>query len=176
VFQGYRGELSTNPFRYVGRVVWYPFEAEKGLFYTGTTLGKKKILSIGASYDTQDDYKTYDFDVFWDQPIGNGDGLSVQLDYLTYDGGDFLTSLPKQTATLIEVGYYLHAIKFTPYIQYLIRDFDLNELADQDRYQIGLAWWPRGHNLNFKLGVSQLKTDGAENLTQVILQCQVFMF
>jgi hypothetical protein len=176
VFQGYRDEDSTGPFRYAFRAAWYPFEAPKGLFYPGTTLGKKKILSVGASYDTQDDYRTYAFDVFWDQPLFDGDGLTIQYDYVNWDGGDYLTGFPEQTSTLFEIGYYFHSIKLTPYFEWLSRDYDPAELGDEDRYQLGVAYWPRGHNLNFKLGFTRLEKDGAEDRDQVILQCQVFMF
>jgi hypothetical protein len=176
VFQGYRDEDSTGPFRYAFRFAWYPFEAPKGLFYPGTTLGAKKIISLGASYDTQDDYRTYAFDFFWDQPMFDGDGLTIQYDYVNWDGGDYLASFPAQTSTLFEIGYYFHAVKLTPYFEWLSRDYDPTELGDEDRYQLGLAYWPRGHNLNFKLGFTRLEKDGAKDRDQVILQCQVFMF
>ncbi len=37
------------------RVAWYPWAAEAGYFYAGTFQGSKKLLSIGASADTQKD-------------------------------------------------------------------------------------------------------------------------
>jgi hypothetical protein len=61
VYQGYRGENSTEPFRYVGRVVFYLFDPETGFFYTGTSLGTKKIVAIGLSADFQDTYQSYAF-------------------------------------------------------------------------------------------------------------------
>jgi len=87
MMQGARGEDSTMPFRYIGRVVWYPFEADTGLFYTGTTHGKRKIVGVGGSYETQDDYVAYGGDVFVDLPVNGGDGVTFLANYIKYDGG-----------------------------------------------------------------------------------------
>ena len=176
VFQGDRGESSTNEFRYVGRVVFYPFEADKGFYYTGTTLGKKKILALGASYETQEEYKAYSVDVFYDQPIGNGDGLTLQVGYLDYDGGVIFPELPKEAALQLEFGYYFAGVKLMPFLAYCAHDFEAEELEDQDLFQIGLAYYMKGYNRNLKLSVGQIRPELGENRTQILLQLQVFQF
>jgi hypothetical protein len=82
VFQGTRGADATNPLRTIARVVWYPFDAETGFFYSGTAFGARRILALGASYDQQGDYNTYAADVFWDWPVAGGDAVTAQVDYM----------------------------------------------------------------------------------------------
>jgi hypothetical protein len=174
VFQGAREAESRNAFRTVGRVVWYPFEAETGFFYTGTNFGKKKILAVGASYDRQDDYKAPAFDVYLDWPVGQ-DAVSVQADWIGYDGGTWFSALPKQDAYLFEASYYLHALEIGPYVQYSRRDF-AESGADERNTQLGLAWWQANHTFNVKLGYTRLAKDGSDNRDQVVLQCQLFFY
>jgi hypothetical protein len=176
VFQGIRGEGATNDFRYSGRVMWNFLEPQKGLFYVGTSLGTKKLLSIGASYDTQDDYATYAFDVFFDYPLFGSGGLTLQADWVHYDGSDFLTSLPETDAWLFEAAYYFGKIKLAPFLQYLVRDPAAESAPKQTSWQAGLAYYPMGQRLNIKLGLGELETDGAPNRFRGILQVQVFMF
>ena len=63
-FQGVRDAKSSNSFRYVGRAQYNLFDTETGFFYTGTYLGKKKILAVGAAFDKQSDFHAYDADAF----------------------------------------------------------------------------------------------------------------
>jgi len=181
-FQGYRGEDATEPFRVTGRLVWYPFEADTGFFYSGTNLGAKRILALGASYDRQGGYSAASGDVFYDQPLTNGDALTLQADFVRYDGGDFFPlvggepPLPRQNAWLFEGGYYLHAVRMTPFVQVARRDFEDPAAADESKSLAGLAWWPRGHRLNLKLGVARLEKDGAPDRTQIAVQCQIFTY
>ncbi len=176
VYQGARGDNSTAPFRTVARVVWYPFEAQKGYFYTGTSLGKKKIVGVGASIDHQDDYSAYGADVFVDWPVNGGDGVTVQADWLRYDGGSTFTQLPEQDTMLLEAGYYLHSVHLSPFVQYATRDFAAASRPDESKLQAGVAWWLRGHNLNLKLGVGTLSRDGYPDRNLAQLQLQVFVF
>lgn len=177
VFQGKRDEGSTASFRYAGRLMYHVWEPQQGLFYNGAALGKKKYLAFGASIDAQDDYQTWAVDARLDLPVASGDALSLQADYITYDGGDFLASLPKQEALLVEAGWYFHGLKFGPFIQYLDRNYvDRGTGHDQTNTQIGLAWWIRGHNTNLKLGWTTIEQDGAADRDQYILQAQIFMF
>ncbi len=176
VFQGKRDPDGSNDFRYVGRVMWNFLEPQKGLFYVGSSLGKKKLLSVGASYDTQDDYSTYAFDVFFDYPLFGSDGLTLQADWVHYDGGDFLTALPETDAYLFEAAYYFGKIKLAPFLQYLVRDPAAESAPKQTSWQAGLAYYPMGQRLNIKLGLGELETDGAPNRFRGILQVQVFMF
>jgi hypothetical protein len=177
VTQGVRGAEAREPFRTTFRVVYYPFDAETGFFYTGTQFGKKRILGIGASYDSQRDYKTESGDVYFDFPMGKGgDALTVQGDYTKFDGGTLVPTLAKQVATLFEASYFIHAWKLGPFVQYSNRNYDLSTLADEKFEQVGAAWWSSGHNFNVKLGVGKLEKTGSKDRNQVLLQAQLFFF
>ncbi len=146
VFQGARGPGSVNPFRVAGRLTYWAWGAETGFFYRGTSLGATKTLGIGGSFDVQREYKSYSGDVYWEQPVAGGDGITLQVDYQTLDGDVFLPSLAKEKNTLAEVGYYIHAARLQPYLQYAKNDFDNPAKADERRTQVGLAFFFGGHN------------------------------
>src|SRR5439155_11356352 len=108
VFQGARDARSHAAFRYAGRAQYNVFDSEVGFFYTGTYVGKKKIVALGAAFDSQSDYHGYDADVFVDYPAGSG-AITGQFDYNRFDGGTTLRTLPKQNDVLLEVGSLVSA-------------------------------------------------------------------
>jgi len=176
VFQGSRGKNAAMPLRYAGRFVWYPFNPQTGLFYTGTTLGQKKIVGLGASIDKQKDYQSTSLDLYVDYPLGgSGNSVTFQTDWLRYDGGDTFVQLPRQNTYLVEAGFYVKKLQLTPYIQYSGQRF-METGPSEDRYQFGACWWPKGHSFNLKFGVAQIQKDGAPDRTQVLAQCQVYQF
>jgi len=176
VYQGKRGEDGSNDFRYAGRVMWDFLEPQKGLFYVGSSLGTKKLFALGASYDTQDDYSTYAFDAFFDYPLFSSDGLTLQADWVHYNGGDFLTVLPELNAYLFEAAYYFGKIKLAPFLQYVVRDPVDGPEPKQTYWQSGLAYYPMGQRLAIKLGLGEFKLDGSPSRFRGILEIQVFMF
>jgi Phosphate-selective porin O and P len=178
VLQGNRGTASTLPFRTTARVVWYPFEADTGFFYSGSTLGKKQILAIGGSYDQQKNYKAYSGDVFLDQPVGGGNALTLQADYTNYDGGTTFTKLPKQKALLFEGGFYIAGAKASPIVQFSKLNYDTETATFEDQQKIagGVAVWLNGHRNNLKVLVEQIKQDKAKDRMQYVVQWQVFTF
>lgn len=175
VFQGERGDDSTNDFRYVGRLVWYPFEADTAFFYAGTTLGKKRILAIGAGLDTQEEYRAWAADVFLDQPLAGGDGLTLQVARISYDGDEIFPELPEQDVTSVEVGYYDGKTRLQPYAAWYDRDF-AGALADEQQLEIGCAWYLAGFERVLKLAYGQLRKDEAVDRDRVVLQLQVLHF
>jgi hypothetical protein len=176
VFQGARVEGSTVGFRYSGRLTWHVFEAQTGLFYTGTSLGTKRLLALGASFDRQEEYSTYALDLFFDYPVFDGDGVTLQADWVKWDGDTFFPQLPEQETWLLEASYHIGAWKLSPFAQYLRRQYGASQAPEETHWQVGLAWFGRGHNLTVKLGVGQHEVDGAADRLRAILQAQVFMF
>jgi hypothetical protein len=177
VFQGVRGVDAKNALRYAGRVVWYPFAAETGFFYGGTFQGTKRLVGIGASADRQKDYATYGADAFVEQPINKGEqGFTAQFNWVRFDGGDFLTSLPKQDTYLVEAGYHLHHGMFTPFVQYALRDFSNAASADTNSLQAGIAYWMGAHQRNLKVSGGRLHTSGRPDQVQVLAQLQIFFY
>jgi hypothetical protein len=176
---GFRGHHAPNPrfpHRYTGRFVWYPFDDDPGFFYTGTTLAQKRIVSIGAGFDRQNDYSTCSADVFVDQPLSHGDGVTFQADYIHYNGGTTFESLQKQDTWLMEAGYYWRKAKLGPYVQLSTRDFANPRLADDKKIQGGLAYWLNGHRMNVKFGLGRLLKEGATDRIQFVIQTQFFYY
>jgi hypothetical protein len=177
IFQGARGSDANNGFRTTGRVMWHVWEPQTGLFYLGTSLGTKRLLAFGASFDVQEEYETYALDAFFDHPVGKHDAITLQADWVTWDGSSFLTAIPEQDTWLFEGSYYLGAVKLAPFVQYLTRDFADDSLGtDETRWQAGLAWYPRGSKLSIKLAAGRIETDVSPDRFQGILQLQVFQF
>ena len=179
VFNGARGVTDTAPLRYTLRGVWYPFEAETGLFYTGTTLGARRIVSIGASVDHQDGYTAAGGDVFVDQPLAGGTrSLTGQLDYTHYDGGLSLPQLPHQEVWLVEAGVYDKATRVGPFVQWTTRQVASPSATTPDETKVtgGMAYWAHGHRFNVKLGIGRATRTAAPSRTQVVVQGQLYVF
>jgi hypothetical protein len=177
VFQGVRGVEARNPLRVHGRAVFYPFAVDNGFFYGGTFQGTRKLVAIGASVDAQKGYKSYGVDVFAEQPINKGqNGFTGQFNWLRFDGGTFLTALPKQDTYLIEAGYHFNKT-YTPFVQYAIRNFSLASTADQNSLQVGIAYWmSQSHQRNLKFSAGRLHVEGKPDQTQILLQLQIFYY
>jgi len=174
-FQGIRDAGSNNAFRYAGRVQYNVLDPESGFFYTGTYLGRKKILAVGAAFDRQEDFHGYDADAFFDHPIGPG-ALTAQFDYSHYDGGTTLISLPKQNDVLLEAGYLVRALKLTPILQIARRDVTDQSLGDERRVAAGVNYWWAGHNANVKWLYTRITPTGLSDQNEFTVQLQLFLY
>jgi hypothetical protein len=174
----FRGSRQKNPsmeLRYAGRMVYYPLTGQTGLFYTGTTLGRARLVAIGASLDHQGDYNTQAADVFLDLPLPNRDGVTLQADFVHYNGGQTFPELPHQHTWLTEAGYYFSAGRLGVFGQLAGRDIHTPGADDGSSYQAGVAWWALGHRLNVKAGLARVAR-GAVTRYQTTLQAQFFAF
>ena len=174
-FQGVRDAGSDNAFRYAGRVQYNALDTESGFFYTGTYLGKKKILAVGAAFDVQEHFHGYDADAFFDHPLGPG-ALTAQFDYNHYDGGTTLTTLPKQNDVLIEAGYLIPPLKLTPVLQIAHRDITDQTQGDETRVAAGVNYWWAGHNANVKALYTRITPTGLAKQNELTVQLQVFLY
>lgn len=176
VYQGVRGNNASNDFRFVGRVMYSFFTPQVGLFYRGTSLGKTRTLAFGAGFDTQEDYESLGFDVFYDQPLAGGNGFTFQADYSQVDGDVFLTSLAEQQNLMVESGFYISSIKLLPYVQYAVQNFDDAARVDEERFSAGLGYFISGHNNNLKLSYTKIEPERGESRDQINLQWQIFQY
>ena len=176
IYQGVRGTNAANDLRFTGRLMYSFFTPQVGLFYRGTSLGKTKTLSIGTSYDVQEKYDSFAVDLFYDQPIGDGNGFVFQADYVQPDGGTFAPTLPNQTNMLFETGFYFGSAKILPFVQYATQNFDAASRVDEERLTAGLTYYINGHNNNLKLSYTEIKPDVGESRSQINLQWQIFQF
>jgi hypothetical protein len=170
-------DLDTGfPPRFTARFVWYPLDAETGLFYTGTTHGQKKIVAIGTSYDHQGSYNANSLDFFLDHPVKNGDAVTIQAGFIHYDGGTSFKTLPLQNDWLLEGSYYFRKAKLGPYIQYASRDLRNPSSPDDSKIQGGVAYWIQKHKLNIKAGYGKLLKDSSPDRSQFVVQTQFFYY
>jgi hypothetical protein len=176
VFEGVRETDPSAPTRVAGRVAWYPFDTHDGLFYPGTTLGKKHLLAIGTGFDRQDGYSAHSLDVFYDRPVRGGNAMTLQAGVIRYDGGTRFTALSRQLAWLFEGGYYFKATRLGPFLQVARQDVVAAAAPDATSVTGGLAWFARGHRLTLKVGVTRIVKDRAPARTQLYVQNQVFAF
>jgi hypothetical protein len=177
VFQGVRGVEARNDLRVAGRAVWYPFAAETGFFYGGTFQGSKRVVAIGAAFDHQKEYNEYAADVFVEQPFNKGEqGVTFQANWMRFDGGTFIKTLPKQDTYLIEAAAHFAKGRVSPFVQFASKDIKLVTAADQRYWQAGLAYWMAGHQRNLKFSAGRQHTTGLPDRTQVLLQLQIFYY
>jgi hypothetical protein len=176
MFRGNRNHDGAFPYRYTARVVYYPFEPDTGFFYTGTTLGQKKILGIGASFDRQDNYSANAVDLFVDVPVRKGNAWTLQADFIRYDGSSTFPTLPQQNAWLLESSVYIKKARLGPFIQFASRDFTKPGVADDQKMQGGVAFWILKHRINIKAGFARLFKTASPTRTQFVLQSQFFYF
>jgi hypothetical protein len=185
IFQGKRNPAtatevaSQNMFRIAGRVQINILDAETGFFYAGTYLGKKKVVSLGAAYDFQSDYKHWAVDGFVDLPLGPG-SLTAQVNFSKWNGGNF-TNVPlvNQTALMGEVGYRFDAVPIAPIVNLEVRDIADSD-ASNTRIGGGLAYFPYGHNFNVKAFYTNVNNKPAvgdsHSSNQLQLQGQLYFY
>jgi hypothetical protein len=175
-YQGARDSASHRSFRYLGRVQYEFFDTEgTGFFYTGTYLGKKKVLAAGAAFDKQEDYKAFDADVFADYPTPLG-GVTAQFAWNRFDGDTTFATLPKQNTYLVEAGYFFRAAKVTPVVQFSKRDILGTNTGDETRWSIGANYWWAGHNASVKAAYTRISPRGLSDQNEFTIQLQLFYF
>jgi hypothetical protein len=168
---------SDNFFRFTGRLQLNLLDPEPGFFYAGSYLGKKKILSIGITGDTQKSYHYYGGDVFADLPLGPGI-FTAQVDVVHMTGGTFL-ALAKQTALMSEVGFNFAGLNLSPIFRFehLWGGTSSGGTTSPDQTHVGggLAFWPYGHNSNIKaFYLRNTQAGSAHGDNQVNVQWQLY--
>jgi hypothetical protein len=190
-YSGFRAPGVKNAFRYSGRLQYGVFDVEKVQFYPGTYFGKKKILAIGAGYDTQSDYSAYAGDVFFDYPVGKGNGITAQTDYIHYDGGATFgldapaatksSALYKQDDLYVEAGFFIGSPKVMPFIRYEQQKYadSVNTALNKTFYQAGFGWYPYSSNFNIKAGFGRKEFPNdpkTATTNEYTVQVQVFYY
>jgi hypothetical protein len=175
VFQGARDPGSHNDFRYAGRLQLNLLDPEVGFFYTGTYLGKKRVIAVGGAFDKQNAYHAFDGDAFVDLPFWVG-AVTAQFDYNRLDGQTFFTTLPRQNTYLAEAGLFVPAANLTPFLQWTNRDVTDISTAGEHRLSIGAAYWWAAYNVNIKAAYTRVTPSATAPLNEFTLQLQLFYF
>jgi hypothetical protein len=173
VFSGKNFNL-YSPLRTVVRLSYMAEDREKGFFYTGTTLGKGKILTVGGGLDLQSSYQSYSLDVFADLPLFQAGSITASGSWTYLNGGGsesdstfFTGAIPRQAVIFSEVGYYFKEYGIQPYLKYETQlvnaefprqvnatasTLDLeNKLRSKQRLGIGVNYFLNGHNASAKV-------------------------
>lgn len=172
-----------SPFRYVGWVNYSFLDKEKGIYYTGNTLGKGKMFSVGLGVDLQRTYTGIGGAVFVDYPVTEKGSLVANLNAQLLDGGvdstrlsEYTQSLPKQFNFLGELGYYFSEYKIEPFVRVDVKSVNVsdktqfglpasatstaldnrNKLNSESRFGLGFIYWFLGHNSNLKLYLERI--------------------
>lgn len=150
--------------RFAGRTSVSFFDPERGWFNQGTYLGKKRVLSIGAGADyqqdlifgtQQNDYFAWTIDAFYDQPIGNYGAFTFEGAYINIDNGPNAIS-DTQFASgddgsiiSLKAGYlFLSKFgpgQFQPFVHWQYIDVDESGKDDTNVYGLGLNYYIKGH-------------------------------
>jgi hypothetical protein len=141
---------------FAGRVQYDVFDTEYVYSYVGTNLGKKKVLAFAGWWQGQNGYKGYGGDAFFDWPVLDGDAITVEADYMHYDGhGQIFNDngtnnvLPEQYSVYANAGYYLCKFKLQPFVRYEFLKFTddlINAARAQQRAGFGFNYYVYGQN------------------------------
>ena len=152
LFQGVRSAATTtqvashNAFLRAGWLSYDFWEKERGYVYAGTNRGTRKVLAISGGYDAQKDYKAYSASIHTTIPDAKKNEIAVLAQGCHYDGGKFLASLPRQNDYLVELGYYINALRLQPFVKGEDQKFAVssNPSKDQKRYAAGVNYYVHG--------------------------------
>jgi hypothetical protein len=152
-FSGERDANGHNSPRTVGYLQYDFFAPEKGYLFSGTALGKQKILAVDAGFDKQGAYRGTSANVAAALPVNQGDEVAAQFQFTHYDGRAKFAAIPDQNDTLLEAGYYLHRAKVQPFLKHETQNFvaAANASKDINRFGAGANYYIRGQNLKWTL-------------------------
>ncbi len=181
VFQGERDANARDSLRAAGYLQYDFFGTEKGYFFTGTALGKKKILAIDVGGDKQGGYRGLSANVASDTPVNGGDEIGAQFQFLHYDGRQKFTSIADQNDWFVEGAYYVHRAKTQPFVKFESQDFVKAALGASDihRAATGVNYYIRGQNLKWTLQYDRLLPQNGSPLkpsNEFTIQIQVYYF
>ena len=177
VTQGFRQANAKNSFALTGRVQYNFFDTEVYNMpsYPGSYFDGKRILAVGAAYQTQDTFKYASADVFASIPVGPGivEG-TAQYQYL--DGDKMFPLLAIQNIYMIEGGYYAKGAKVGPWARYERINYNGATSKNEERIWAGIGWFPFGYNFNVKGAYQRIMPKAAVDRNQFIIQLQFYYF
>jgi len=175
--QGFRQANSKNSFLYTGRVQYNVFDAEPYAMpsYPGSYRGTKKVLAIGAAYQTQGNYKYASGDVFASIPVSSG-SIEGTLQYQYVDGGTQFAALTQQNICMAELGWYGKKSKLGPWGRYEKVAYSGAESRNEQRIWGGIGYWMFGANFNIKGAYQRIMPKATVDRNQFILQLQFYYF
>jgi hypothetical protein len=152
-FSGQRDANGHNSPRTTGYVQYDFLSPEKGYLFSGTTLGKQKVLAVDAGFDKQSSYRGTSANIAAALPVNKGDEVAAQFQFIHYDGRIKFPTIADQNDFLVETGYYVHQAKVQPFLKYEQQKFvaQANASKDINRFGAGANYYIRGQNLKWTL-------------------------
>jgi hypothetical protein len=151
VFEGERDTNGRDALRPAAYLQYDFFEREKEYSYTGTALGKKKILAVDIGGDKQSSYRSMSANVASDTPVFGGDEIGLNVQYLHFDGREKFATIPDQNNLVAETSYYFHHGKVQPFGRFERQAFVVAVASTKDvsRYGGGVNYYIHGQNLKW---------------------------
>lgn len=150
-FGGERDANGHNSLRTAGYVQYDFFAREKGYLFSGTTLGKQKLLAVDGGFDTQGTYRGLSANVAAALPVHQGDEVAAQFQYIHYHGGTKFPTIADQNDYLLEGAYYSHRAKIQPFVKCDAQNFvnSVDATKTIHRAGFGANYYIRGQNLKW---------------------------
>jgi hypothetical protein len=180
--------------RFAGRVSVSLFEPETGWFNQGSYLGKKRVLSLGGGFDSQndlmfgtrkDDYSAWTVDIFYDQPLGSSGAFTFEGAYIDITNGpNSITQTrfsPGDDGSIISLkaGYLfmdkLGPGQFQPFAHWQSITSDVSGEGDTNVYGFGINYIFKGHANKLSLDFSYVDQE-EEILTQDLQDRMIVTF
>jgi hypothetical protein len=167
ISEGVEGDANPkDKLRFAGRLSLSLLEPETGWFNQGTYLGKKKVLSLGAGFQSQDDLQlvtgaepednqVWTADVFFDHPLGDGavtfEAAYIDIENCTETQPALYTDLAAGDDAenwYFNIGYLLPGSfgpgQLQPYFRYETVDVDAKN--GTDFLSGGINYYLKGHD------------------------------
>jgi Phosphate-selective porin O and P len=178
LFQGERDSNARDSLRGAAYVQYDFFAREMSYTYTGTALGKQKILAVDGGVDAQGSYRGRSGNVAAAIPVFHGDEAGGQFQYFHYDGAQKFPAILNQNGYLAEAAYYSHRIRLQPFGKFESQNFvDLSaQSKDVYRWGGGLNYYVHGQNLKFTAQILRTYQRNLQPANEFTLQFQVFYF
>ncbi len=181
IFEGERDTNGRNSLRPAMYLQYDFFSPEKEYAYTGTALGKKKILAVDAGGDMQGSYRSESANIASDTPVHGGDEVGFNLNYFHFDGRQKFASIPDQNNFMAEGAYYIHRAKIQPFVRCETQRFvvEVNHTKDINRVGGGVNYYIRGQNLKWTLQALRALPQNGSPLrpsNEFTMQMQAFYF
>jgi hypothetical protein len=185
-------DFSDSSLRYSARAHVSLLDPEKGYGYKGTYMGEKKVLTIGAAYQFENDvtetgpdadsvdYSAWTVDVFAEYPVEDIGTFTLSGAYVDYDLDDaYQHGLPDGDVTGLngeKNGYYVKAGYMFPNLPLQLFGrvegwsfARLGDVYDQeiDWYGGGFNYFLRGQNLKVTVEYSKLDYDEEVNVEDI---------
>jgi hypothetical protein len=180
-FDGERDPGGHNSLRTTGYLQYDFFAPEKSYVFTGTALGKQKILAVDAGADMQGAYRGYSGNVAAAIPVNLGDEAGGQFQYIHYDGRTKFPGIPDQNDCLVEAAYYVHQARIQPFLKFETQSFvyRVNATKDIHRAGFGANYYIHGQNLKWTLQYLRALPQNGSPLrptNELTMQLQVMYF